>query len=205
MGMHERDPRNIGYASLCKAIIWYKEITPEAAIRIIQGKSSAKPGNKLTPEIRAQILKLIENPNFKSLNVIEKKFKINRYDIIESEEVFTLGQIEKHLKQLKTITEACNGDCSKCFLDTELNEDKLTMCEFLQDIDLENPQRVRNKQSRKIKKNLDELFTGEKVKRNFEIYKPVHEEFEKYLQDNGGKKIRDIVSAALAEYISRHK
>ena len=202
MSLIENDPRNIGYAALIKAITWYKLIPPETARRIVTGSSQAKPGAKVTPEIRAQILRLTENPSFRTFNGIEKKFKINRFDIIGSEEVFTVGQIEKHLKQLKTIAETCPGDCSKCFLDREVTEN-LTMCEFLQDLDFENPQRPINSKVRKSAIKCD--FTGETIKRGFQLYKQVDDYFEKYISSHKDIKIRDIVNMSLVEYMERHK
>lgn len=205
MSIHEVDPRHTAYIALFTAITWYRCIEPEAAWRIATGKSSAKPGVKVTPEIREQILAQMENPNFKSFDAIEKKFKINRYDIIGSEEVLTLGQIEKHLKQIKTITETCNGDCSKCFLDAEISEN-LTMCEFMQDLDFESPQKPKNRRVYKSK----QLFTqdylyGPTMVKAYRAYKKVNDAFEKYLYEHKAEKAQDIINKALLEYMERHK
>lgn len=202
MSYIEKDPRDTGYAALYLAIKWYRLIEPEAALRIAKGASSAKPGRKLTPQIREQINKIIDSTNFKNFNSIEKKYKINRYDIITSEEAFDLGQIELLVKRLKNTAEGCSGECDKCYLNTQVT-DNLTMCEYLCDIDLKNPQKVGNRlvQQSAIKCNLE----GATIKKGFEVYETVLGEFKEYIDSNPGKKVKDIVSAALLEYIERHK
>ena len=80
----EKDPRDINYAALYLAIVWYKQITPEEAFRIVLGKSKAKPGSPLTPEKLERIKKIMQSPNFKNFDNIERRMRINRYDIIEA-------------------------------------------------------------------------------------------------------------------------
>jgi hypothetical protein len=205
MSLVEKDPRDIGYLALYCAIKWYKYIDPEAALRIAKGRSAAKPGRKLTPELRELILKTLENPNFKSFDAIEKKYKINRYSIIASEEDFVVGQIENHLKQLKNISITCNGLCEKCLLNININEDGKTMCEFLQEIDFENPQSYKNKAVNQSKLRYTDLLQGEKVIKSFKLYKPTSQEFEGYIRKKTGIQIGDIVSKALLEYMERHR
>lgn len=82
--MLEKDPRDIGYVALYIAIVWYTQITPEQAFRLALGKSSAKPGVPCTPEKLAIIKQIMQSPNFKNFANIEKKMRINRYDIIEA-------------------------------------------------------------------------------------------------------------------------
>jgi len=79
-----KDPRDINYAALYLAIVWYKQITPEEAFRIVLGKSKAKPGSPLTPEKLERIKKIMQSPNFKNFDNIERRMRINRYDIIEA-------------------------------------------------------------------------------------------------------------------------
>ena len=83
MGFIENDPRDTGYIALFTAITFYKELSPEQAFRIAEGKSGMKSGNKLTPELFAEINKIIRNPNFKRIENIEQKYRINRHDIFE--------------------------------------------------------------------------------------------------------------------------
>lgn len=48
------------------------------------GKSKAKPGIPCTPEKLDKIKKIMQSPNFKNFDNIERKMRINRYDIIEA-------------------------------------------------------------------------------------------------------------------------
>ena len=48
------------------------------------GKSKAKPGGPLTSEKLERIKKIMQSPNFKGFNNIEKKMRINRYEKIEA-------------------------------------------------------------------------------------------------------------------------
>jgi hypothetical protein len=76
------------------------------------------------------------------------------------------------------------------------------MCEFFTDIDLKNPKKVAN--TRLQKKTINCNLTGETKTRGFEVYKSVLDSFSKYIDGNKDKKIRDIVSSALVEYMERH-
>jgi len=158
MGMTEKDPRQIAYIALLVAITWYKLIDSEQALRIARGRSSAKPGRKLTPELREQIMKLTENPNFRTFNGIEKKFKINRFDIIESEGkwqmikidslinrimVALINSTEQTIKQdvipiLKIIKKLCTEcaalECEKCTAN-RIMCGKLTFCDKIMEVE----------------------------------------------------------------------
>ena len=205
MGMTEKDPRKIAYIALLVAITWYKLIDSEQALRIARGRSSAKPGKKLTPELREQIMKLTENPNFRTFNGIEKKFKINRFDIITSEEAFAVGQVEMLIKRLKEQAEGCSGICEKCVLNAAVSSD-LTMCEFLCDVEIDKngkPQISQNKPM--YQKYTNCILKGETSTKSFKIYKIASERFDKFMASRKGEKVQDIVSAALVEYAERHK
>lgn len=78
------DPRADNYLALYISIIWYCEITPEQAFRIIKGRSKMKPERRqITPEIIARIDKIMCNKNFRSYKKLERTFKLNRYDMYE--------------------------------------------------------------------------------------------------------------------------
>jgi hypothetical protein len=171
-------------------------------LRIVRGQSTAKPGKKLTPEIAEAIDKNIDSINFKNFNSVERKFKINRYEYMISEEVFSMGQIDMLLKRLQVQAEGCAGNCNQCPLNTEVS-DNLTMCEFFTDIDLKNPKKVANTKLQKNTINCN--LAGETKTRGFEVYKSVLDVFGSYIEQNKDKKIRDIVSSALVEYMERHK
>ena len=116
MGLIENDPRDTGYIALYIAIKWYQDISSEAAIRIAEGKSHAKPGVTLTPEIFEQVKKVIQNPNFNNIDSVARRFRVNKYDIFRAiskekfnstcadEGVITISQIDIQLKKLKDIS-----------------------------------------------------------------------------------------------------
>lgn len=84
MNLIENDPRDIAYVALFLALVWYKDLTPEQALRLVNGNSNLKPANKLTPEIVDKIYKIMKSPNFKNYGNIESKFRVNRYDVYEA-------------------------------------------------------------------------------------------------------------------------
>lgn len=81
MSMCENDPRNIAFAALYLAIVWYRELDPEQAWRLIQGKSQMVCERKLTPETLGKIRRHLSNGM--SFPGIEKKYKVNRYTVFE--------------------------------------------------------------------------------------------------------------------------
>ncbi len=84
MGLIENDPRNTGYTALFLAITWYREIDAEQAWRLATLKSPMKPAAKLTSEIIKEIAVSIRRPSFKKdFSTIERRFRINRYDIFQ--------------------------------------------------------------------------------------------------------------------------
>ena len=76
-----RDDRELGYIALIICIVWYREISPESALRIACGKSNAKPGRQLTDTDLAEIKRVITSPNHKNMDNIERKYRVNRYDL----------------------------------------------------------------------------------------------------------------------------
>jgi hypothetical protein len=213
MGMHERDPRQIAYVALFIAIRWHRQLEPEQAWRIATGKSSAKVGVKVTPELKQRILKLTENPNFRTFNTIEKKFKINRYDIITSEEEIIVSKGNMLIKgmaegfnELRKLSNNCiASDCEGCFLNNSMDGNK-TLCEILMDIEIDEqgkPVYSTKRQLQQIVKSYN--IDGKPRTRTFQFYSSALEKFEAYLKKHDDKKTRDIVSVALMEYMERHK
>lgn len=216
MGFYEKDPRNIGYIALFVAITWYKAIPSDAALRIAQGKSSAKPGVKLTPEMRERIYKIIYGSTFKNFNTIEKKFKVNRYDIVAREEELFMSKasmlvqaVMEKFNALRKISEDCTAsDCEGCLLNNMFSDEK-TICDFLLDIDVDEqgrPVYVKNTNVHKCPQmSTIGIFQGSTSARRFRIYDNVMNEVNKYIAKHKEKKIQDIISAALLEYIEKHK
>ena len=213
MGFHEKDPRQIAYIALFVAITWYKSIDPEQALRIARGRSSAKPGCKVTPELRQQIMRLTENPNFRTFNGIEKKFKINRFDIIAKEEEIIMSKgnmlikgIMEGFNELRKLSNNCiASDCEGCFLNNSMDGNK-TLCEILMDVEIDEqgkPVYSTKRQLQQIVKNYN--LSGEPKIKTFQFYSSALDAFEKYLERNKDRKIRDIISVALMEYMERHK
>jgi predicted DNA binding CopG/RHH family protein len=207
MSIHENDPRNIAYAALCIAITWYKFIPSDAALRIARGKSSAKPGVKPTPEVKEQIKKVMENPGFKSFDAVERKYKVNRYEIITSEEEYAMAQVEMWLKRLKEHCQACTADkelCKKCKLFPDITEG-FNMCEFFLDVDIENPKILQGEETHKnAQKRTTELLSGETQSQGIRLYKKLDKEIKEYVTKKGIKK-QDFINLALAEKIARCK
>lgn len=79
----ERDPRDIAYAALYIAIIWYKQLTPEEAYRIIDGKWLPLPARPITPEDLSNLKKTMMNTNYVSLERSEKRHRFNRYELMD--------------------------------------------------------------------------------------------------------------------------
>jgi hypothetical protein len=214
MGVNERDPRDIGFIALFRAITWYCDITPEAALRIVAGQSHAKPGIKLTPEALAEIKKIIQSPNHKNINAVVRRFRVNKYEIYKAlsgreytdEEVIIVPKIEAELKKLKDKAENCSaGNCDNCVLNTIMFGES-TLCEILEDIKFDSQGKlVPGMKSVVYQKYTKSTLKGETKTKSFKLYKSAIDEFEKFLEKHKDEKIQDIASAALLEYVERHK
>jgi hypothetical protein len=216
MGLLENDPRDTGYIALYIAIKWYQDISSDAAIRIAEGKSNAKPGVKLTPEIFEQIKKVMQSPNFTNINGVVRRFRVNKYEIYKAiakerfndntadEGVITISQIDVLLKRLKDKAEGCSGaNCDKCYLDT-LRDDGTTLCEMLCDLEFDEKCRPIKRNVRKSPHlSTKEYLIGDTTRKTFRIYDEVLKEMDKYIESRPQEKIQDIVSTALIRYIGR--
>jgi hypothetical protein len=205
MSMTEHDPRDTGYTALYIAMKWHTVIPAESALRIARGSSTAKPPAKLTPELKAELQKIINTPGFSGFKTLEKKYRVSRYELITSEEAFTVGQVENHLRQLKSLASGCNGFCDKCPLDAVINEDDRTMCEFLQDIDLQNPQSTEKRHTHKSTQKYTEIEKGETEGKTYRVYKVIRNMMDRYTKKHPERKQQDIISEALFEYMEKHK
>ena len=214
MGLFENDPRDTGYIALLVAITWYCEISSEAAILIAQGRSHRLPGQKLTPKILAEIRKITNSPNFYNINALVKKYRVNKYEILEAlggknanEEVIKMSQADKLLKRLKDIAENCTAvDCEKCPLDKIVCGDN-TLCETLSDTAVDGQGKLNIKRVRQMSDKcptIDDL-SGEVVKKTYRLYKQAADEIHTYIQRHPKEKTQDIVSLALLEYVERRK
>lgn len=220
MGLMEKDPRDMGYVALYIAIKWYTEITSDSAIRIAQGKSHMVPAKKLTPEILAEIKKIMDSPNFYNIDSIVKKFRVNKYELLHAlaiekkkgkiadEEVFIVPKIESDLKRLSDRAKSCPAvNCETCVLNN-IAYGEYTLCEILSDMEFDTQGKLvshENKALQKTAKNCNtELLNGNTKTRGFEIYTNVLSEFDKFAGGHKDKKIRDIASRALLEYVSNN-
>jgi hypothetical protein len=216
MGMYERDPRNIGYIALFVALTWYKQIPSEAAWRIAQGKSSAKKGNKLTPETKEQIYKMVFGPTFRSFNVIEKKYKINRYDIVQSEEEIIVSKgnmlikgIADGFNELRKLSNNCiASECEGCFLNNVIGDNK-TFCELLLDTEIDEQGKPIYTQKSNVRKcpqmSARDILQGETVRKTFRVYKKILPKIDEYIKTHPKERLQDFASAALVEAAERHK
>lgn len=212
--MYEKnDPRETAYLSLYIAVKWFQEITPEQARNIIRGSSHAKPGTKLTSAKFKRIKQVISSPNFVNMNSVSRKFRVNKYEVYQmlakergenknTEEVLVMAQVENLLKRLKNTAENCAGDCEKCTLDGTIYEN-ITLCELLCDIEFDEDNRLKGKKRELQKNAINCKLEGDTKTRGFEVYQNVLDRLEDYMQQHKDKKVRDIVSAALLEYVSK--
>jgi (2Fe-2S) ferredoxin len=221
MGMIENDPRDIGYIALYTAIKWYQHLSSESALRIVQGRSHTLRGQKLTPEMLEEIKKIMDSPNFYNINTVVRKFRVNKYEILEAlesdskegkitnEEVFIVPKIETDLKKLSDRANKCPGvNCDTCILNSLMFGEN-TLCEILCDLEFDAGGKLvkgENRALQEITNNCNtELLNGDTKVRGFEIYKSVLDVFDQHTTKHKDKKIRDMASAALLEYASRHK
>jgi hypothetical protein len=216
MSLIENDPRKTAYIALLIAITWYEQLTPEAALDLVQGQSRRKPGQKLTIGIFAQMKKVIDSPNFYNVNTLVKKYRVNKYEIFEAltgdknanEEVIAMVQTEKHLKKLKEFAENCTAvDCEKCPLD-KIMVGESTLCEVLEDADINEDGKLEIGLSKATQKNAKkrkvELMTGEMKSQGVNVYIKLWEAIDERVTKLRIKK-QDIINIALAEYLERHK
>lgn len=219
MGLIENDPRDTSYVALFIAIKWYQEISSDAAIRIANGQSNRKPGNKLTPEILEEIKKIIASPNFSNINSIVRQYRVNKYDVFEAlekdkvettgEEVIILPKIEYELKKLNKKANECPGaNCDECVLNS-LAFGENTLCEIICDLEFDSVGKLANAENRWVQESAGKcssgLLSGKIKERGFEIYESILKMFDQYASEHKEKKKRDIINAALLEYFTKHK
>ena len=220
MSFYESDPRDKGYVALYIAIVWHKPITSETALRIAEGKSNAKPGNKITHEMVSEALKLIQNPSTTNINSLITKHNIDKYDLIaqiakrkfkwsytEDEGVISILQIDEALKRLYRKVDECNADpvnCENCFLYAEVGEG-MTLCSIINDMEFDEKGRPEKTCLNVPKINYKKILQGETTMKGFRIYKTVSEMLAEYINAHGREVIRDIISKAILEYIVKRE
>lgn len=219
MSYIEDDPRDMGYVALYIAVKWYQDITPETAIRIANGKSIAMKEIKPTAETYQEIKKVILNPNFKDITHVCRRFRINKYKIYKmlskerygkventGEEILKMAQVENILKKLKDIAENCAGDCNKCSLDTVIYKD-ITLCELLCDIEFDDKNRIIKSKVRQVSDKCPTVkdLQGPVIKKSYRLHEVAVSELDSYIKNNQNKKVQDVVSLALLEYISKRR
>ena len=214
MGATENDPRDMAYIAFYTAIVWYRELSAEQAIRIAGGHSNALRGQKLTPEIIEDIKKIASSPIFYNIDTLVKKHRVNKYDILEiiaggktNVEAITVVQTDRLLKRIKDIAENCTAvDCEKCPLD-KIMCGEYTLCEILSDATVDGQGRLNLKRVRQMS---DKCLTsgdlkGESVKKTYRLYKQADDGIHAYKERHPRERIQDIISLALLEYVERHK
>lgn len=80
----DKDKTMINYMALFVAIVWYVQITPEQAFRIVEGHSNMKKMCRVvTPELAAKIRKICSSPCFKSMDRLCKRFGVSEETVKE--------------------------------------------------------------------------------------------------------------------------
>jgi len=211
--------RDYGFIALYIAIEWYKQIPLGRARKIAEGRLRSKPGNEITPEMAKRIKKIIHSPNFKNLNGVVRRFRVNKYDVYEyfggenaREEVITAMRIESLLLRAKNIVENCTAmDCENCVFNQTVcanNNDEISLCDVLLSLEFTESGKLKGFGNRGVHKSAqkctEEFLNGETVKKGFEVYQKVLNQLDQYIDSHKDKKIKDIVSAAILEYVERH-
>jgi len=74
-----------GFYALLLSIVWYRELSPDEALRAMRGETRLKPGRRsVTPELAVQLDKILRSKNFRNFDRIERLFRVDRYRIIEA-------------------------------------------------------------------------------------------------------------------------
>ena len=214
LGLIEHDPRDTAYVALFVAIKWYEFIPSEAALKIAAGQSHRLPGKKLTPEMFTEMQKIMDSPNFYNINSFVKKYRVNKYEILEAiagqnanEEVIMSIQTERLLKRLKDLAEDCKAvDCEKCPLD-KIMCGEYTLCEVLTDtaIDGKGKLELRKVIPKSYQSHTVEDLEADIVRKTYKLHKKADDEMHTYAEKHPREKIQDIVSLALLEYVERRK
>lgn len=97
-----RDPKEDNYLALCLSILWYRELTPEEAFRIIEGKSNMKPEcHQVTQDMITVLTRIISSKNFRSWDKLERSFKLNRYTIFKLVGRYRVEQLCRTIEQIR--------------------------------------------------------------------------------------------------------
>jgi hypothetical protein len=196
--------------------MWYTEISSDVALRLTKGQSHRLPGRHLTPEIFAEMQKTIDSPNFYKMESLVKKYRVNKYEILEAiggenanMEVIFMPKIEAELKRIRKKAEDCPAaNCEKCNLNAIVYDDT-TLCELLCDMQFDSAGNLVIGENRSMHKNAEKCINvkleGKTKFRGFQIYESVLSEFEQFAGQHKDKKIRDLASAALLEFVEKRK
>jgi hypothetical protein len=83
MGYHD-DTTMYNWLALYVAIIWYAQITPEQAFRIVENRSNMKKMCRIvTPELAAKIRKICSSPCFWNMDRLCKRFGVDKETVHE--------------------------------------------------------------------------------------------------------------------------
>jgi hypothetical protein len=202
------------------AISWYEEISSDVAIRLAKGQSHRIHGRKLTPEMFAEMQKVMESPNFYKIESLVKKYRVNKYEIYKaiakeknmgenaSGEALVINKADEGLKKAYDWTTKCEGcNCLNCVYD-KVMFGEYTLCEILCALEFEGKTLVStdNIGLQKIAENCKRIKLEGKTKiRGFEIYESVLQEFDKLAKENAGTKKRDLVSRVLLDGIRKRR
>jgi hypothetical protein len=219
MGMIERDPRDVNYIALYTAIRWYEEISSEIAIRIARGSSHRKPGQHLTPEILAEIKRIIDGPNFTGVNTTVRKYRINKYEIFEAiakekgikqkyvgGEALIMRIADEGLKKASDWTKACEAhNCPNCIYD-KITFGDYTLCDILIGLDFEGKNLVSH-DDKDLHKNAQKCtkvkLEGKTKRMGFEVYENVLNELNELVSEHQSEKKKDIVSKVMLNGIKK--
>jgi hypothetical protein len=146
------------------AIKWYELISSEVALRIAKNQSCRIPGKKLTPEMFAEMQKVMESPNFYNINSFVKKYRVNNYEIYKaiakeknieenaSGEALVMSKADEGLKKACDWVSDCDGhNCPNCTYD-KIMFGEYTLCEILNDLEFDGKNLV-SVENRDMQKN----------------------------------------------------
>ena len=98
-----RDPLTDNYLALYLCVIWYKNLKPEQAFSIVEGKSKIKsPCRNITPVMIVRMARITGSKNFRSWDKLEQTFKVDRYTIRKLVKQYKVSQLTNILKQIQT-------------------------------------------------------------------------------------------------------
>jgi hypothetical protein len=100
--MKSASATDMNYAALYLSIVWYRQLTPEESFSTLLNRTNTKPECRNITSKMVQVMdRIMTNKNFRSMDKLEYRFKVNRYTILELVKQYRMQKLSETLKKIQ--------------------------------------------------------------------------------------------------------